>query len=152
MNQVINHLFTKDVIYINEDASLLDANDIMNNHNFRHLPVVNDKNYLVGILSKSDFAALKYVDTRYTGFTVKMVMSSPVKTVSKYSRVSDVAKIFLEQKLSCVVIAGDDELVGILTTEDLLKLLVDYPRAYKDDEQIDLAALAEDGWISATFN
>ncbi|MFN3698457.1 MAG: HPP family protein [Pseudobdellovibrio sp.] len=152
MNQGINKLFTKDVVYINENASLMDANDIMNNHNFRHLPVVNNENYLVGILSKSDFSALKYVDTRFTGFNVKMVMSSPVKTVSKFTTVSDVAKIFIEQKLNCVVVAGDDELIGIVTSEDLIKLLIEYPAAYKNDDQLDLAALAEEGWISATFN
>lgn len=152
MEQLINKLYSKNVIHISQDASLSEANDLMNNYNIRHLPVVNEENYLVGILSKSDYIALKYVDSRFKGFCVKDVMTSPVKVVSHFTKVTDVAKLFLVNKLSSVLIARNDELAGILTTEDLLKLLADYPEKMRQYEELDLAALADEGWVSATFN
>ena len=117
MEQSINKLYTKNVIHINQEAPLNEANELMNNYNIRHLPVVNDENYLVGILSKSDYVALKYVDSRFKGFFVKDVMTSPVKIVSQFTKVSEVAKLFLVNKLSSVLISNkEDELAGILTT------------------------------------
>lgn len=150
MQQSIQRIYTKNVIKINENESLFQANDLMNNYNIRHLPVVDNEEYLVGLLSKTDFYGLRLHDSRFTGFTVKDVMSNPVKMVTPNTKVSHVVEIMLAHKISCVLIANHEELLGILTTEDLLKLLIDLQTAQRDLQILDLAALAEEGWISAT--
>lgn len=150
MEANIKNIFSRRLVTIKADATLAEANDMMNNYNIRHLPVTDEKNILVGLLSKSDFIALKYVDSKMTSFKVKSVMSSPVKAVHKTATVKEVAKLFLNKKISSVLIVENDEAIGIVTTDDLIRLLADNVDFLNEAEQLDLASLADEGWISST--
>ncbi len=147
--QIKNH-FSKNVITISQEESLSQADDMMNNYNIRHLPVVDQDNTLVGIISKSDFVALKYVDSRLKDYKVRTFMSTPVKAVRKTTSIKEVAKLFVDKKISSVVVVDEKEVIGILTSEDLIRLLAGDNDYLNETEQLDLAALAEDGWISMT--
>lgn len=150
METKVKRIYTRHIIKINQDAEVATANDMMNNYNIRHLPVVDSENFLVGILSRSDFNGLKFVDSRFSGFKVKDVMSSPIKVISHLAKVSEAAETMLSAKISSVLIAKDDELVGILTTDDLLKLLISTESLQSAIDDLDMEALADEGWISAT--
>ena len=150
MKQQIKNIFSDDLVTIKEHAGLSEADDLMNNYNIRHLPVMNDDCELVGILSKSDYAGLKYLDSRYVNHKVNVFMSSPVKLVPKTATVRQVARIFIEKKISSVVVSDGEEVVGILTSEDLIRLLADESELLKGMDQLDLAALSDEGWISMT--
>ena len=150
MKQQIKNIFSDNLVTIKEDANLSAADDLMNNYNIRHLPVVNEDNDLVGILSKGDYSALRYIDSRFANHKVKVFMSSPVKMVRPTATVKSVAQIFIEKKISCVIVAHDAEMVGILTSEDLIRLLADENEFLKGMEDLDLASLADEGWISMT--
>lgn len=150
MDSTVKRIYTKNVIKINQGADIATANEMMNNYNIRHLPVVDNDNFLIGILSRSDFNALKFVDSRFSGFSVQDVMTTPVKVVSSTAKVSEVAKIMLTSKISSVLIAKEDELVGILTTDDLLHLLISFETTQDMMNEFDFEALADEGWISAT--
>ena len=146
----INFIYTSKLVTVNENEELSQADDLMNNYNIRHLPVVDNAGVLSGILSKSDFIALKYVDSRLKNFKVKEVMTSPVKAVRNTSTVREIASLFLNRKISSVIVVANDEAVGIVTTEDLIRLLLKNLDAASEAQQLDLVALADDGWISNT--
>jgi acetoin utilization protein AcuB len=150
MKQQIKNIFSDDLVTIKENANLSEADDLMNNYNIRHLPVMNDNYELVGLLSKSDYSALRYIDSRFTNHKVSVFMSSPVKMVHESATVKQVAKIFIEKKISSVIVTNEHEVVGILTSEDLIRLLIDDRGLLHGMEQMDLSALAADGWISMT--
>lgn len=150
MYQQISSIYTKNLITIKETASLSDADSLMNNYNIRHLPVIDDSSTLVGILSKSDFIALKFLDSRLKDFPVKIFMSTPIVVVPKTTTIKKVAQIFIEKKINSVLVANNQEVVGILTSEDLVRLLADDNDFLADRDQLDLSALSEEGWISPT--
>lgn len=145
----IKTIYSKNIISVKDSADLSVADDMMNNYNFRHLPVVDDSGTLVGILSKSDYIALKHVDSRLTKFTVKNFMSSQVKVVSKTTKIKEVARLFVAKKINSVLVVDQTDVVGIVTSEDLIKLLASSDFT-NESEHLDLTALAEDGWISMT--
>lgn len=145
----IKGIYSKNLISIRESAKLSEADDIMEYNKFRHLPVIDDMGTLVGILSKSDYIALKHVDSKLNKFAVKNFMSSHVKVVSKMTKVREVAKLFVSKKISSVLVVDKSEVIGIVTSEDLIKLLAD-ANYMNECEQLDLSALAEEGWISTT--
>jgi acetoin utilization protein AcuB len=147
----VKNLYTKNLKTINQNADLNSAEDMMNNYNIRHLPVVDDDFNLVGMLSKSDFSALKYVDSRLKNYNVKMFMSTPVKVVHKSATVKKVAQLFIDKKINSVIVADDSEVLGILTSEDLIRLLAENNDYLNEADQLDLAALADEGWISTTM-
>jgi CBS domain-containing protein len=51
LDQPIGNLMTKNVITIQEDSSINEVRRIIQTHSIRHLPVVNQQNKLVGLLS-----------------------------------------------------------------------------------------------------
>jgi acetoin utilization protein AcuB len=151
MEQTINRIYSNHLVTTDLNADLSSAEEKMNNYNIRHLPVVDADNILVGLISKSDFIALKLIDSRMKPFKVKDVMSSPVKAVGKTASVQDVARLFVNKKISSLIVVDNQEAVGIVTAEDLIKLLAEKPELVDESEQLDLAALAEAGWISNTI-
>lgn len=150
METHVKHIFSKNLVTLRDTDTLHQAEDLMNNYNIRHLPVVDDTNTLVGILSKSDFIGLKHVDSRLRDFSVKSLMSSPVKTVDINAKVKAVAQLFVSKKISSCLIMDNGEVVGIVTSEDLIRMLANREESGDADQQMDLAELASEGWISAT--
>jgi len=103
--------------------------------NVRHLPVVNGAGKLVGIVSDRDFQRVmnrervSEADESYTFDgceTVEDIMSWPVKAISAGTTIRAAASQMLQEKLSALVIASADQHpVGIVTTDDFLRYLLD---------------------------
>jgi CBS domain-containing protein len=51
LNQPLGNVMTKNVITIQENSSINEVRRTIQTHSIRHLPVVNQKNRLVGLLS-----------------------------------------------------------------------------------------------------
>ena len=50
----VSELMTKDVISSNENTTLDEAKDILKSHRIEKLPLVNDKNQIVGLYTTQD--------------------------------------------------------------------------------------------------
>ena len=109
----------------------------MRKNKIRHLPVLDDKGELVGLISDRDLQRAMhseiYDDDEYHSeslefdpeSTIRDYMSWPVKTVGGDVTIREVTRKMIEQKISSFVVTDDDDqLVGIITTEDLLKVLL----------------------------
>jgi CBS domain-containing protein len=63
----------------------------------------------------------EYLDSH---FTVEQLMHAPVATIPSNSTVRDAARALSSGKLHAVpVVRGDDELVGIVTTTDIVSFV-----------------------------
>ena len=118
---------TRNVVCIHEDDSLEVARDIMKEWDIRHLPVVRDR-LLVGILSDRDVL----VYTEGPGRNSKLAERSVRETMTKKpitscagDSISHIAGLMVENKIDCVPVVEDDgnELIGLITSTDLLELL-----------------------------
>jgi acetoin utilization protein AcuB len=96
--------------------TLAEADAKMHSGNFRHLPIV-DKGKLVGMLSDHDVRQHQghLKDTRVTG-----AMTDSAITVSPDTSMEEAAEIMLERKISGLPVVDNEQLVGIITTTDLL--------------------------------
>jgi CBS domain-containing protein len=54
LNQPLDNVMTKNVVTIQEDSSITELRKVICAHRIRHLPVVNQKGKLVGLLSMRD--------------------------------------------------------------------------------------------------
>ncbi|WP_444995396.1 CBS domain-containing protein [Aliikangiella sp. IMCC44359] len=99
----------------------------------RHLPVVDDNNQLVGIISDRDLRRPNWVDEAPDlshiyrlddDIQVGDLMSKNVVVAHTYESISKVAKVLLEHRYGALpVLNKAEELVGILSAFDLLKAL-----------------------------
>jgi acetoin utilization protein AcuB len=108
---------------IGRDQKLAFAHDLMREHRFRHLPVL-DGGQLVGVLSQRDL----YFNESIGGADVEMdsvaeVMTSVVFTVAPGDCVADVAQTMAVHKYGCAIVVDRGHVVGIFTSTDALALL-----------------------------
>lgn len=120
--------------FVTPDTAVLEAEWIMQEGQFRHLPVVRDDR-LVGMISDRDLRGvtapsattlsryeLNYLVSRTT---VDRVMNSPVITAAPDDRIEDAALKMVDHKISALPVVDAGQLIGILTITDLLHALVD---------------------------
>src|SRR5690606_41012902 len=114
------------------NQSLYEAESLFKKHGIRHIPVVEGKN-IVGVLSYSDLLKISYADVNdgedavetvvYDMFTIPQVMAKVPLTVTADTTVKEVIEILAKQTFhSLPVVENGNELVGIVTTTDLLKI------------------------------
>jgi CBS domain-containing protein len=150
MENKLDKIFSRNLITISDTDTIYEADQIMTKRQIRHLPVLDKNGYLVGLLSKSDFIALSHLEMDLKSISVRELMSSPVKTFSANAQVRAVAQLFVAQKINSGLVMDNNEIVGIVTSEDLLRLLAENNELENEIERMDLGALASEGWISST--
>lgn len=117
---------------IPQDSPLLEAALMMRRTGFRHLPVVNGER-LVGIITERDihrFApslltriSQEEYNSIFENTPLERVMTRDPITVSPSTPVAEAVKILNERKLGCLPVVDGEQLVGIITTSDMLALL-----------------------------
>ena len=118
---------TRDVICIGPNDALEVAHDIMGEWDIRHLPVVEDGR-LVGILSDRDVLLHSSQgagrDWDVEDVDVGAVMTPNPITCTPSDTIAHVATVMTERKIdSLPVVEEDGDLVGLITSTDLLELL-----------------------------
>lgn len=119
---------TPNPVAVTPRDTLAKARALMHAGGFRRLPVV-EEGELVGILSERDLRQhLGYLEsTRVDG-----AMTPAPMTVSTQMSVQDAARLLLEHKVGGMPVVDDGKLVGIVTTSDLLKALLDVIQATEE--------------------
>ncbi len=130
----ISQIMTTDVITLNIIDTLETAKELFSKHNIKHIPIVQNKE-VIGILSYSDMLRISYaevsdddssVDTFvYDMYTIKQVMAKNLFMVPPNSTIKDVAKMLNEKEFHALPVVEDNELVGIVTTTDLINYLIE---------------------------
>jgi CBS domain-containing protein len=129
----ISKIMTEDIITVNKTQSIKEVSDIIKDKNIRHVPVVSSEK-IIGMLSKVDLQKISFVNTvdsddlttaLYDGLNIEQVMTKDVKVVQKSDTIYEVASILSKNEFHSLPVIEQDKLVGIVTTTDLIKYLVD---------------------------
>lgn len=116
---------------IRRDKRMQAVNTIMEFGSFRHVPVVDESGFLVGIVSQTDLlaASASTVDpdtpraqrNQLLGFVpIEKVMKADVVTVAPDADVAEAASLMREHRISCLPVVKGCRVVGIVTAFDLL--------------------------------
>ena len=127
-----------DPVTIGKDALVKEALALMSKYHIGGIPVVNETNKLIGIVTNRD---LRFVDNVNT--PVKEVMTGEnLITISRDSDVSKATEILKRYRIEKLpVVDKDGTIVGLITYKDLAKIK-DNPKASKDSKGRLLAAAA----------
>jgi CBS domain-containing protein len=130
----ITEIMTKDLVTLDPTESLYDAEKLFNQHNIRHIPVVEDRR-IVGVISRSDLLRISYsnlsedeetVETLiYDSYTIPQVMTRVPVTVESDATVKEVAELLSMQSFHSIPVVENGNLVGIVTTTDLINYLLE---------------------------
>lgn len=133
-NVPVSSIMTKNVIKLNLSDTLTKAEGLFKKYHIRHIPVVNG-NIIIGMLSYTDLLRISFADavyddeeidvTVYNMFSVEQVMARNLVKVSPDNTIKEVAEILSKNEFHALPVVEGDLLVGIVTTTDLIKYLIE---------------------------
>jgi len=129
------------IITVNVDTPMKDALKLMQDRKIRHLPVLRSDGELSGILSDRDVK--RAMDPDFPNFSPNAVagdfMNWPVIRVDQATPLAKSVKLMIDQKISAIVVTKGGKPAGIITSEDMLRVL--YEILLHEDKSGKLAAL-----------
>ena len=131
----VSKIMTTDLVTINHTNSLLDAEKLFEKHKIRHIPVVSNKK-IIGILSLTDLLRISFVDTYgeddshvdtavYNMLSIEQVMVKNPVHIAPSLTIKEVAEILAKKEFHALPVVENGDLVGIVTTTDLLNYLLE---------------------------
>ena len=123
----------KDVITAPEDMSLVDVAKLMLENGIGSVPIVDGDN-LIGIVSKADFLTLAN-GKAFEKILIDGVMSTDITSVSPSERLVHARRLMLDSKVGRLPVIEDDELVGMITSKDLIRAFIDVKKNIPDKYQ-----------------
>lgn len=154
----VDSWMTPDPVTIRTDSSALEALEQMTERGFRHLPILDQEERLVGIVSIDDLrSTLPFavrptralsVEERETAreYAVTDFMTYAPRTIAPDAGLAEAAQQLIANRIGCLPVVGaDGALVGILSELDALRALISLVPAGERLERVgDLEQLVEE--------
>ena len=119
-----------DPVTIRRGSTVQDALNMMAEYHIGGIPVVDDDDHLVGIVTNRDLRFERRLDRKID----EVMTSENLVTTHMRTDLSDAAQILQENKIEKLPVVGaDNKLVGLITYKDITKAK-DKPMACKDDK------------------
>lgn len=138
-------IMTKKVISVHKQTSSKEIAEVMARHSVSGIPVIDDDEQVVGIISENDFLS-RMGKKEITSFmniiaqclegkgclavpirnqNAEDIMTSPVITASEDTPVSDIVNLFAEKNINRVPILSQEmKLIGIVSRADALQTVI----------------------------
>ena len=121
----VREFMTKDIVSVTPETEIMRAVHLLVSEDISGLPVVNEQNMLVGILTERDCIAVSlqagYFDEM--GGPVQQYMTTSVETVEPDSSLMDVAELFARSSFRRCPVIEEGKLVGLICRRDILRAL-----------------------------
>ncbi|RXJ46063.1 CBS domain-containing protein [Gelidibacter gilvus] len=131
--QLVSAIMTTKIVKLKKGDDLERAEYLFKKHKIRHIPVVEGKS-IIGMLSYTDLLRISFVDAVdddgeieslvYNMFTIEQVMAKNIVSVSSTTSIKEVAQILAKKEFHALPVVDDGELVGMVTTTDLINFLI----------------------------
>lgn len=130
----ISKIMSDNVITLNSNDDLTTAEELFKTHQIRHIPIVQGQK-VIGMLSHTDLMRVSYAETveefetevdvvLNSVFTIEQVMTKNVVTIEKNNTIREVAEILAAREFHALAVVEEGELIGIVTTTDLIQFLL----------------------------
>jgi len=129
MTQVAD-IMKQEVVTVEKGANVMDAIRKLVKYNFTGLPVVDDKDRVIGIVSEKDVLALairvnekKYVSDE-THLRVEDFMTKEVVTVEATESLTALCSCLMKNEFRRVPVVLKNKLVGIVSRKDVISYIL----------------------------
>jgi len=127
----VKTIMSSKLITVNPKDKLTAVKEIFEQNKIHHIPVVRYKE-IVGMISKSDFMHFLYGfqrneedrfvnDARLRVYNVEDIMTTGLAKLNADDRINVALEIFMENRFHAIPVVEEGDLVGMLTTFDIIK-------------------------------
>jgi CBS domain-containing membrane protein len=129
----VRDIMTKKVITAKKESSLHEVSDLLSENRISGLPVLDEENHVIGVVSEADILSMAGMEKEHTfkdilrhllgeplpkrkhGDRVGEIMSSPAITTSAEADIKEAAEILESRKIKRLpVVDGENRLLGII--------------------------------------
>jgi CBS domain-containing protein len=134
----VDDVMTREVITVPPGASLKQAAHLFIEYRISGLPVVDNENHVLGVISETDVLPKEAEgQAKADAHLVGEAMTSPAVTVEADRPLGAAAKLILERGVNRLPVVDNAKLVGIVTRADLVRAFVrsdaEIAREIRDD-------------------
>jgi CBS domain-containing protein len=130
----VSKIMSRELITLSLSDDLYKAEKLFKKHHIRHIPIVK-KEHIVGMLSYSDLKRISFLDSYddhenqidnavYEMLSIEQIMIKNLVVINSTITIKSVAEILSKNEFHALPVVENDILVGIVTTTDLLKYLL----------------------------
>lgn len=135
-NEPIKNIMSTDLVFATTQHKISEVKHLMQEHHIHHVPVVSGKS-LQGLISWVDILRSSFSDLFVKGdkaseeqldsvASIEDIMTRDVKTIKSSETVRDGALILLGADYNGLPVVDDnDELIGMVTSKDIIRYLVE---------------------------
>lgn len=143
----IKSMMVPNPITVTTRQSVQEALELMKVNSIRHLPVVDSKNQLKGLLTLADLKRALLPSMLGDLTLADMMITRPI-TVAPDDDVEIAAQIIYKHKISGLPVVQGKRLVGIITESDLLRAFIDMMGILSSSARIDVVTSDEPGSLN----
>jgi CBS domain-containing protein len=122
LNEEVRKIMRTNPIVIKPDDMIQDVSKMMIKKRLQQLPVIDDENKLVGLITVYDLWRNTSKSSEQRGLSVKDVMTTDVLVISPKDKMGTAAELFIDQRFKTLPVVNlDNELKGVITAFDVIK-------------------------------
>ena len=140
----LDMIMSTDLKTISPGENLAAARTLMQDNRIHHLPVVDDDEKLVGLLTLTNLLAatdsiLRDTDGRMHAaeISVKDIMVTEVATVDEHASLRKAALFLEKHRIGCLPVVTDGSLRGIITDTDFVGVAINLLEQIEDSEPVE---------------
>jgi len=152
----VGRRMTRNLITVTPGTSILKVKNLLKEYNIEQVPVVEGKK-LVGIITDIDIRensaspastfSVHELNYLLSEMKAREVMTKKLHTVSPGTTIEEATKLINEKRVNSLPVVVNDELVGIITTCDMLNVLLEFMGMDTPSSRIELALSSDMGEI-----
>ena len=147
---LVRNSMTRELVTVVSETTAAEALALCRMNRIRHLPVLEGRR-LVGVISDRDLRAATPAlgdlarAEALDRIRVADEMARDVTTARPEDPIEDAAMVMYERKIGCLPVVDGEDLVGMLTTSDIMRALVRLVGAHKPGSRLEVALPSRSG-------
>lgn len=154
---LVREIMTANPVHITADADLDAAIELLAQHHITVLPVVDEGNHLIGVISEIDVLrrvvqpdghAPLVTDLEHPPAPLHIddIMFREPRSTTEGTDVADLVRVFVETSIKSLPVLRAGQLVGIVSRSDIIRALWRSDDELRDDLVGAYADYGQDGW------
>jgi len=135
-NEPVSRIMSTSLVTVHHGEPVSKVRQLIREHGIHHIPVVSGQR-LVGIISNSDVLRVSFSDAFQTDertvdatldhtFTLEQLMQKNPTSIRENAPIREAAQLLVDSRFhSLPVVSDGDKLVGMVTSTDLIRYLVE---------------------------
>ena len=123
----IEEFMTSEPYTLRDSDSIDDAIKVMVEKHIRHIPITDDDDHLLGLVTQTDVLSVappSRVKGDKSDIRISDVMIRNVSVIHKADSLRQAAVYLQSHKYGCLPVISDDQVVGIITDSDFVEIAI----------------------------